>query len=65
MMTAQTAAGYVDECSVESFLRRVGSVYPSGRTISGRGRVWLKRDLDRAIAELSGEEAAGDAASLL
>jgi hypothetical protein len=65
MMTAATAAAYMDECSVEAFLRRVGSLYPTARNISGRGRVWLKKDLDRTIVEIGGEEADQDAASLL
>jgi hypothetical protein len=64
-MTAETAAGYMNECSVEAFLRRVGSVYPRARNISGRGRVWLRRDLDRTIRQISGEEAVEDAANLL
>jgi len=65
MMTAETAAGYLDERSVEAFLRRVGTVYPAGRNISGRGRVWLKRDLDRMIAEIAGGVAVEDADNLL
>jgi hypothetical protein len=66
-MEAATAAAYMDERSVRAFLRRVGKVYPRGRHISGRGRVWMKADLDRAmgIAPSAGGEAAEDAASLL
>lgn len=59
MMTAETAAGYMNECSVEAFLRRVGSVYPVARNISGRGRVWLKKDLDEAIAQMRGAVGGG------
>jgi hypothetical protein len=66
MMTAETAAGYFNERSVEAFLRKVGKVYPRPRRISGRGRVWLKKDLDRTIEHLSGEGVADeDAANLL
>jgi hypothetical protein len=63
-MEAPTAAAYVDERSVEAFLRRVGKVYPRPRKISGRGRVWLRVDLDRAMG-IAGEGAVEDAASLL
>jgi len=66
LMRAETAARYVDEKSVESFRRRVGSVYPRPVNVSGRGDVWLKDQLDAAIAKLKGETAdAADAASLL
>ena len=64
-MPAEVAAGYMGERSVRAFLRRVGKVYPRARKISGRGRVWLKKDLDRAIRGISGEAADEDAASLL
>jgi len=65
-MRAETAARYVDEKSVEAFRRRVGSVYPRPVNVSGRGDVWLKDQLDAAIAKLKGETAdAADAASLL
>jgi hypothetical protein len=65
-MRAETAARYVDEKSVEVFRRRVGSVYPRPVNVSGRGDVWLKDQLDAAIAKLKGETAdAVDAASLL
>ena len=66
LMRAETAARYVDEKSVASFRRRVGSVYPRPVNVSGRGDVWLKDQLDAAIAKLKGEAAdAVDAASLL
>lgn len=50
LMRAETAAGYMDEVSVEAFLRKVPSVYP--KPISGKGerRKWDKEDLDRATA---------------
>ncbi len=65
-MRAQTAAAYCDEVSVEAFMRRVGSVYSRPICICGRGKVWLKAQLDRDIAKLT-PEAVGipDAADLL
>ena len=51
-MRAATAAAYCDERSVEAFMRRVGSVYPGAIAISGRGKVWLRDDLDLAIGKL-------------
>jgi hypothetical protein len=63
MMTAATAAAYMDECSVEAFLGRAGSVYPVARNISGRGRVWLKKDLDATIAQLAEEHIVAAGAS--
>ena len=66
LMRADTAAAYVDEKSVETFRRRVGSVYPRPINVSGRGEVWLKDQLDAAILYLQGETAdAPDAANLL
>jgi hypothetical protein len=65
-MRAETAAAYVDERSVEAFRRRIGSVYPQPVNVSGRGDVWLKDQLDAAIANLKGETAdVVDAAGLL
>ena len=49
-MTAQVAAGYCGELSVDAFLSRVGSEYPHPRVNEGRRRLWLRDDLDRAIA---------------
>lgn len=54
LMRAETAAGYCDEVSVESFLRRVGRYYPEPHNISGRGRVWVRAELDEAIASMTG-----------
>ncbi len=66
LMRAETAAAYCDERSVETFTTRVGTVYPRSVYISGRGRVWLKEQLDRSIRRLSGEAAeVEDAADLL
>lgn len=53
LMRAQTAAEYTDEKSVQSFLRRTGSIYPSALQIPGRGRVWTKESLDEAIDRLT------------
>jgi hypothetical protein len=63
-MEAPTAAAYMDEQTVERFLRRVGKVYPRPRHISGRGRVWLRTELDRAMG-IAPEGAVEDAADLL
>lgn len=52
-MRATTAAAYLDEKSVESFRRRVGSIYPKPVNISGRGELWLREDLDKSIDRLS------------
>ena len=52
MMRAETAAAYVDERSVQAFLRAVGPVYPQPRKISGKGNRWLKDALDDAIDRL-------------
>jgi hypothetical protein len=49
-MAADLAAGYCGERSVESFLKRVGRDYPQPRVAEGRRRLWLKDDLDAAIA---------------
>jgi hypothetical protein len=66
-MTAEDAAYYVGESSVESFLRSVGKIWPEGITIAGkRGKRWTKESLDRAIEALSGEPAkVRDAADVL
>jgi hypothetical protein len=49
-MQACLAAGYVGEASVEDFLKRVGKDYPRPRVEEGRRRLWLRDDLDAAIA---------------
>jgi hypothetical protein len=65
-MRADTAAAYVDEKSVDAFRRRVGKVCPGPRNICGWGRVWLKSDIDEAVAKLSGaKENIRDAADVL
>ncbi len=52
-MRATTAAAYLDEVSVESFRRRVGSVYPKPVNVRGRGDLWLREQLDESIDKLS------------
>ena len=66
IMRAKTAAAYVDEPSVQSFLRSVGSVYPKPVTVPGKGNRWLREDLDRSIDRLTGRAAkVQDAADVL
>ena len=66
IMRAKTAAAYVDETSVQSFLRSVGSVYPNPITVPGKGKRWLRDDLDRSIDRLTGQAAyVQDAADVL
>ena len=66
LMRAQTAAAYVDEPSVESFLRATGSTYPHPVNVSGKGKRWLREDLDRSIDRLTGRSAnIQDAADVL
>ena len=66
MMRSAMAAAYVDEVSVEAFMRRVGSVYSLPVQVAGRGKVWLKTQLDRDIQRLSREAVdVQDAAQLL
>jgi hypothetical protein len=49
-MSAELAAGYCGEKNVESFLKRVGREYPHPSVAEGRRRLWLRDDLDAAIA---------------
>lgn len=63
LMSARTAAGYVDEPSVEAFLRAVGSRYPAPRYGSGKRGRWLRKDLDAAIGNLADEEEVDAAAA--
>jgi len=48
-MSAELAAGYCGETTVEAFIKRVGRDYPRPRVSEGRRRLWLRDDLDRAI----------------
>jgi hypothetical protein len=66
LMRAKTAAAYVDETSVDSFLRGVGAMYPHPINVSGKGKRWLREDLDRTIDRLTGRTAnIQDAADVL
>lgn len=55
-MRAATAAAFVDERSVEAFLRKVGTVYPRPYRGKGRGAKWLKDQLETAAAAAGGNE---------
>jgi hypothetical protein len=49
-MPAAIAAGYCGAPTVEAFLKRVGTEYPRPRIKEGSHQLWLRDDLDRAIA---------------
>jgi len=49
-MPVELAAGYCGEPTVEAFLKLVGSEYPQPRVKDERRQLWLRDDLDRAIA---------------
>ena len=49
-MPADLAAGYCGESYVDDFRKRVGREYPHPRVKEGRRELWLKDDLDAAIA---------------
>ena len=49
-MSAEMAAGYCGEPTAEAFLKRVGTEYPQPRIKEGRRKLWLRDDLDRAMA---------------
>jgi len=49
-MTAPLAAAYVGEERIDAFLSRVGGEYPRPRVDEGARKLWLRDDLDRAIA---------------
>ena len=49
-MCAAYAAAYCGELTVEAFLERVGRDYPPPRIKDGRRQLWLRDDLDAAIA---------------
>ena len=54
LMRAETAARYVDEVSVATFRRGVGTLYPPPVKVAGKGDRWVKEKLDEAIDRLSG-----------
>ena len=61
-MSAELAAGYCGERTVEAFTQRVGKDYPEPRIHEGRRKLWLRDDLDRAIVppELADRDVAED-----
>lgn len=63
-MRAETAAAYVDEVSVEAFLRACGQgkLYPSPKKVEGKGDRWLIEDLDAALERIHGRPPAGESA---
>ena len=66
LMRAKTTARYVDEKSVETFRRGVGTIWPLPKKVPGKGLRWLKDDLDVAIELIIGRQSAiFDAATVL
>lgn len=66
LMRAETAARYVDEKSVETFRRGVGTIWPLPKKVPGKGLRWLRDDLDAAIEVIIGRQSAiFDAATVL
>lgn len=59
-MGAALAAGYCGEPTVEAFIKRVGKEYPKPRVMDGRRQLWLRDDLDLAIAPGHPGDIAGD-----
>lgn len=53
LMRAETAAAYLDEPSVRAFRRKVGTLYPRPIHVSGRGKLWMKTELDQVIERWS------------
>ena len=65
-MRAETAAAYVDERSVDSFHRAVGTLWPRPLRVRGKGERWLKEELDAAIDKMAGKpERVTDASDVL
>lgn len=56
-MPADLAAGYCGEKSAGAFLRRVGGEYPEPAVSKGRRRLWLRKDLDRAMGLIANPNA--------
>lgn len=66
LMRAKTAAAYIDEKSVETFRRGVGTIWPLPKKVPGKGDRWLRDDLDAAIELITGRQAViFDAATVL
>jgi hypothetical protein len=61
-MSAELAAGYCGELTVEAFIARVGKEYPRPRVQEGRRQLWLRDDLDKAIlpSDLADRDVAED-----
>ena len=64
LMRAKTAAAYCDETSVDAFRKGIGKLWPRPCRIPGKGKRWLREDLDLAIDKLT-TNATQDAADLL
>ena len=64
-MSADYAAGYCGEPSVDEFLKRVGTEYPLPYVDQGRRRLWLRDDLDEAMGLAEREPGHWDAAEVL
>ena len=62
-MRCDMAAAYVDEKSVYTFLRNVGSVHPHPIRGAGRRGFWAKTDLD--AAPFAGTTVSDDLAELI
>ena len=53
-MRADMAAAYVDEPSVEAFLKKIGYIYPQPVHGHGMSKKWSKEALDQAISKRHG-----------
>lgn len=63
-MDARTAAGFCGEKSVRDFRRSVGKVYPKPWSITHKGEMWLRDELEQAMREAAGGPVS-DAADVL
>lgn len=64
-MTDKTAAKFTDERSVRAFLRACGRLYPRPIKVPGKGKRWLKSDLEAAMSRLAGRRVDIDVSDLL
>jgi hypothetical protein len=53
LMTAEIAAAYVGERSVQAFRRSVGRLWPKPIIVPGKGQRWTREKVDEAIDGLS------------
>lgn len=53
LMRAQTAAAYVDEKSVGTFRKGIGTLWPLPVKVAGKGDRWLRDNLDLAIERIA------------